>query len=833
MIQPATPSARELLGNGYETYLTDVILTEIQTLVDEGKVEPQVVRNVRAAIDAKGIDVIAPRLRHLDVASKNTVRERGAILEATLPLTDKVVIKHIIKVFSPREDFRYAVDIQRRVYEELKDSDLEGMVPNPTFARDGIMDTPCIDGATLKDRIMGEPIDRIEAELKATIDDYVRFYGKINDPEAKQRLKFRPRKETLGEYFYSTYLGHSDDTKERTREQVGKRHEAKLELLGLFREEIAAELDEASKNNAHGDLHPKNVIKNGRIGLLDFATATSESFAEQDIGKLLTKSRISIDLEEKLAQYTAEQLEEDEEEQRNSLRKFNKNQIAEDLFTAKRYLVRASKEKTPEMQTRLHNMALVSYNSALKRIEKGIEEGLVSERLLQAVKDYTPEVKGLGLHEVEDYERLREEFDPHIRASQENLLPPQEPLDKLVAEDAQKDLGIIRGKVRSSQRRRTAGRVGAWAAGIATVGVALGGMGYVILQEPVVIVDREQYEEMETDKRQLHENNSYRGIFQRSFRDLKDALITGKVKNKLFRNSPIVEQMAKHYGLDPLLVMRIMQSNQVFAGEKGNNVYEDLGVNIFDVLAFDAGKPSYHHASDYPLNQEFDPIVNLEFGLKRLADLRDQNDGDIVEALYQFWKPSLQQHYGCHGNKLESEEDCEDVKDNLDRLIASALYGPYSEWKRSGGASDFMYSLQFLGLSDSHGFYGFYQCDNPCNPFATNLDPNCPEPGEEEIDAMFEEREVYAKARKKCEKAFNKKRCIQTAIVGEVCVDVGGFQGTTKCEPKCDYGTWDRLHHICEQMQRDAREQDPYYEAKLRRGQITPTTGSDGPPYIK
>lgn len=617
MKQALNLSLKRILGSSYLKYLEEVIRPQLERLAKEGKISPNQLRKIADLVDERGIDVLAPQVTCLDDITLNTLERDGYVLEAVLPITDEVIIRNVIKKSSSKEDFNRAVRLQWRVYDLLKGTELEGSVPNPSFVnkKQRITVTPYVEGRTLK-RELGEDEDVIkEISLTDVIDDYVALFSRLRDRD----IGFPESIEDFNEFFIKHYL----DGKTEGREKLAE----------LFKRNFGDSLNRGRRYNIHGDLHVKNVLLNGRSVFLDWANAASNGFPEFDIGKLLTKADIGRDLEDRLVEYAAGRLFDTENDRRESVERYTRNQIVQELLGARRYLDKAEEAKSAENRDRLNNMALVYYNTAVRRIRKAEEKGLVDREFSEELSRYKPRNSNFTLEEISDeaLKELKIKYNPNLLMSQENFASST-PLANisLPAEDS---IGRISRSLRFARLRRL-GQIAA----LSLLGTAsLFGAGAVVNYFKELKYERERELNYESSE-ENYARSSYAGIFDGAFRRLQRDILDDKIKNRLPLDSGIIDDVAKEQGIDPDLLRRIMRVNRVYGEIDWSDRPEARGiedVNLLDPFVID---DIYKNPS---LSNLLDPLENLRLEAIRLASLLRENCGNVEKALTKFYTPRV------------------------------------------------------------------------------------------------------------------------------------------------------------------------------------------------
>ena len=476
-------SMKRWLGKRDHVYIRDVVYPRLEHLVQSGDVGGQEFSKIAALVRDRGIEVLLPEIRMLDTLTLNTLEDDGYLALATLHLTDTASIENIVKRSSTKEDYHRAVRHQRQVHEWFAGTQSEGTVPEPVFTnrKQRTLVTPFIHGMTLKDALHDADDAGRADMLRSAIAEYAHMYKELNTPherpayelpytwgrikqstkrlwmdvtgQSQDHLRFPDALKDFNTFFIEQYLdGHRTD------------------MAHVFAREIGDELNASRNHNIHGDYHAKNVLVNGRCAVLDWPNAAGNGFPEFDIGKLLGKADISLDQEMELADLAAQALFDRPEKQAASYRRYTKNQIAQGLLSAKRYLRRAEAAKEGDV-VRLCDMATVIYNDTLRRTERAVTEEIVDMDMLTLIRETPAATQHFSVTYVpdEELEHLREQHNPYALMSQEHLQPTT-PLARIAEVDTERLLRDVRGKIRWAGIRRgmrSAGLAGSLAGGAA------------------------------------------------------------------------------------------------------------------------------------------------------------------------------------------------------------------------------------------------------------------------------------------------------------------------------------------------------------------------------
>lgn len=354
---------------------------------------------------------------------------------------------------------------------------------------------------------------------------------------------------------------------------------------------------------------------------IDWSAATKAGFWQFDIGKLLTKAGIDESLERRLVEYAAQQLSSEHLEQAQST--YQRNAITQELLSARRYLQRAAQTPEGSLREQFQGMAAVLFNEAVRRLQREnkqngfctsdfLEEIVRTEKALRRVDDTT-------------LATLRHQHNPHSAMSQENLQYTPRQNVSSPSQGVEKDLDRISGVIKR-QRWLNFGRKVAAGVLVTAVGAAgmIGTASYLKHQQ-----EQRRAQEFAIE-REYFETQKYHSLFTDAFARLQRDLLEGTSTGLTFDDSYIGE-MAKKYGLDALLLRRIMETNRVYGDIEayGPGVRRPM-VNLLDPIAL---------ADAYPVSS-VSSKENLEAGAERLARLLKENGGDTEKALKVFYTPS-------------------------------------------------------------------------------------------------------------------------------------------------------------------------------------------------
>ena len=489
-------SLRALLGDSqFDQFLEQFLYSPVARWAEEGKIDAVTLRRLNKVLGKGGKDVFDVPAEQLAYATRHTI-EDGELLRVKLPITSTLAIDNFVKMFSSYEKFKKAVDIQERIFNHVKGTGIESLVVAPIFRNSSrnMVSYPFVNASSLMDRLPEIDDDEKESELLKVIEAYQKLsvelteHAEIFENEQGESIlnPLWTADESYGRFFFGR-LGHGDGSGLKLKELISRymnpEHEGKQYVI-------------------HGDLNPGNVIKkNGSYAIIDQEDGGT-GFLEFDYCKLLTKAGISDDAEERIVRKAAKNLAKAEgreasaEEVESSEKRYSLNRINQDLFTAVRYLKRArenNKSKT------MKGMALVSYNIALRKIDRAVERGFIGADFKEALEAFIAENHSEDLYGLGDkFEEYKERFNPHTRASQENVVSAPS-LDLMLAGKPDKDeIKSELAKLRKNlgRRKRNWPKIAALAlAGV----VAIGSIAALSLYERITqkAQEREVYLESE------------------------------------------------------------------------------------------------------------------------------------------------------------------------------------------------------------------------------------------------------------------------------------------------------------------------------------------------
>lgn len=633
MISALNLSLPALLGErGSLEYFRQVILPELEKLSRAGNLSPQELRKVRELVHKQGVSVLAPQMRCLDDLTLNTVGD-GYLVEAVLPVANGVVVKNVIKGAASREGFRNGVRNQRRVAHFLKDTEFVSAVPPVVYvnARRRVLVTPFVEGVLLKEKLDAVPAAEKKILLEGVISDYAHMFTVLN--KEKLWLNLPGNFEPMTDFFVAKYRGISP------------------KVVGVFDDVLGRSLLEAMWSVIHGDLHPKNIIADGRPVYIDWEHAVSNGFPEFDIGKLLSKASIDSVVEDQLVHAAAEMIN---PQNPGAFRlRYRQNKAAQGFFSARRYLDRAARVSDEKIRDHLEGLALVYFNQAVRSLDNP-DSGLVT-----GIHATAP----TKLYVVDDHtlESLEHSFSPSALMSQEQLRPTT-PLTDMITVNVDEELAGIGREIRVARRMQRLKRAGVVAAlAVAGVGIKFG-LDYRV-ESQVGDVERRHYEERSLELAQ----DLYKRIFRSGYHELAEKVTAGEVFSRFTESSPVIDAVAQKYGLDAALMRRMIRVNRCYADID----VVTINPRLKDILIFDPLITTWREGKKSVL----DPRQNLEEGAARFSLLMKKHNSDVEAALTDFYDPTLGSNFDASARDR--------LKPDVARLVYNAQRGV--SWASDGG----------------------------------------------------------------------------------------------------------------------------------------------------
>jgi hypothetical protein len=679
-------SLQKLLGSrAHYSYLSDVVFPELEQLVADNIIVPQELRKIRENVESKGVGILNPEVSFRSDITRNTYEADGWIAETVNELAPGVNVSHIIKKCSSKEDFKRSVRTYRSLESALKDTPYQGKIPKHFYAIKSkkIIDAPFVKGKILSRELDESSQEDKEAYLKGCIADYIDFYKFLNQPEVSQKLDLGQLSD-FNEFFFFKYSKSGP-------------------LFQLYQRDIGNDLNTVGKKVIQGDLVPTNVLHGAEnasdFSYVDWGNAVNNGFLEFDIGYLLKKSKVTPEVEEKLARYAAELAYDTSEDRERSFKIYTKNMITQELLSARRYVDRSKSKDIIDSDQRvsLENMALVNYNRAVARTRTAVNRGIVSQEFLNALVDQPID----GLKVVENYDHLLKDWDPDGSMSQDNLVPKD--ITKAEQYDPKKNLKAIKKSIfRERSRSLTYSALKIFAV-VSALSMA-GGIIYNQNRETEML--KEDAEKTRISYLQDNTTNLYESLFRRQF-DLVSRRFAEGYKQLSFReNDTRIDSVAKKYQLDPQLIRNIMKVNRVYAGYTtlaSDQTLDVEGISVADCISMADSINETRRMSTFYLRdnevESLDPVKNLEACAQRLSKyFKEEKEKTPLESvgsyeiyvtelnkrvLTRFFFPFTEKKELNVGEKSYhmpygdfSELEMKDIRDRVVRqLVYNAMYG--------------------------------------------------------------------------------------------------------------------------------------------------------------
>ncbi len=459
-------SLKGILGNQFDKFMADMVYSPIEKWALEGKIDSVTLRRLNRVLRKHGNEALNVPAEQIAQATRHSM-EGGELFRVNLPITGDLSIDNFVKIFSSYDKFKDAIKKEQRIYDALQGTELESHVVQPLFINRemSLVSYPFVNAATLQDVVQ----EATSHEKEKLLVDVLKDYQHVSEELTSRRDKVESDGYNLGslmgfdecfDKFFFKRLGHENGDTDELRELFSK---------------YFAPLEGQNNHIIHGDLIMDNVILEGDHSVFIDPEDACIGFLEFDYCKLLTKAGLSEEAEESVVRKAAENACGTEEDVKESEKRYALNRIAQELFTSVRYLKRARENSSESMA----NMALVSYNIALRKIDRAIERGYVGQDLKECLEKFVSEHHSDQLYDLGDkFEEYKEKFNPHFRKSQDNVVSAPS-LDLLITgqddkKDVKSELKHLRRNL--SRRKRNWTKILAYSlAGVLAVG-AIGGL---------------------------------------------------------------------------------------------------------------------------------------------------------------------------------------------------------------------------------------------------------------------------------------------------------------------------------------------------------------------
>lgn len=730
-------SFEKLLGKeNCVEYQTDVFVPWIKQLYTTDEISEDELHHYVSIVQSRGLDSILPSVKTINKDTVNTTNPGGFLAKATLQLGEGGHhINHFVKGLSKKESLEYLIAVQKTFEKHLGASQSDRiLVPIHLVNRKkNIILYQYMDGlVTLNDVLQQQP-ERKEEVLKIVIDDYVKLHKELNTPVMEKRGKH--------EFPYSDLRRdpslHSSLMDFNTF--FTKHYCSDKEFAKIFARDISDDLNEARKFVIHGDFHVYNILVNenpqpgDNIFPIDLAKAANNGFFEFDMVKLFTKAGASFDLEDRLSEYSARKLYTTEELVQESVSRHARNRITRELVVMKRYLNATTEKKIDESEKiKRHNNAIVLYNNALRRIDRAVSKGYLSQEFASLARKHAPSIDGLAVMELDEasYQELKQDFDPDISMTQENLsssrsfsrdsddVHPLETLEQLACKEKTK-----------FYRNRFLRKAASIAAGI-LLGV---GVPFVLTQNYFEKEDLQETVEWNTEKNEILDH--YKTDFSFPFNKVMSSVnfySSGeygdpfeKYEEELLvftnrKNPPGFDSLVSSYGFEPHFIKQVLEVVAFYGNREQNEYHTKTGILFLDPLFADKyDKDQYYFSVQSPRE-------NIVSGLERLAKIRTELFGEKTELsaeenalmFYHFFTPEPRSIGMLGKSDLEQEVFEKAINYEIRRLAETCVRGLYHS--SSPSATDYGPSMQWVpdDLSlytqeDLKGFYFLIRSENP------------------------------------------------------------------------------------------------------------------------
>lgn len=702
MTKPQTPAIRSttldlraiIPASQWDRFLADLIYKPFEQLASAGKLDARTIAIVNTYLEQYGTASIPFSCEALDIPSLHSYQD-GLLAKIRWPIIrGKIEITSFLKKFKDQKSYRLGLRNQTIAFSALLGTPLEGLVQEPIYSNHGIniLVNPFINGQSLEEKLpFLDPVEK-EQKLRYVLHSYFEWKTILDSKKLEVPGLGSPLESMAG-------LLHAT---------AG---DPFLELMKPLCEELSKGGQTPQLHGViHGDLNLGNIVEADKewhphsFYPLDFETLGT-GYLEYDIGKLLSKARLTLDERARIVEYCARlQHEHYGHDQPESVRRHWLNFIRHHTNSIGRYLSRTS------ISPAFKNMAQVAYAKAVRTLERAKAMGFVEPALVESYRGYFEQQRGLSLLSDTELAQLEPRYDPDQKPSFENLAHPPS-LDEMVggpahaaAKNPQHELSRLKQNLYPSRWIRLSRIIlkGAVLTALAT-GIALGSWRYFQLHT--------ETQQRKQEEAQTFDDGQYKSWFREPYRKVMEAMNTSQAFNKplhdvyypakappttLSRNDPLIPAMAKRFGFEPDFIIRILNVNQFYAlndTERTNPSYEPI--NFFEPGA-------EYYTSRFCGNPSYSMKENLEQGLALLASFRtqfresctiaDPSSDSLLAPLFEnayylsaFSTLSLAEQFkkGDKPAKLEALVDLHSLKDAL-----IAFYARYRDDAGSSGSAD-------------------------------------------------------------------------------------------------------------------------------------------------
>jgi len=419
-------SLKEMLGKQFDSFLKDYVCKSIEEAAYSGLIDVFTLKRINKLLKKKGNRIFDVPITQLAYATKNTL-EGGELFEVKLPIAKDLTINTFVKIFPAKESYARAVYFQEMVDSLAKGNDLEKIIVPAAYRNDklNLVAYPLINANSIAEILSSMDAEQKEGVLRRAIAAYQEFSLELT---MNKGFFSDDKGDSAIDQLMSTNLSFSKFFFERLdqlgmrKQRVANANKARSELEMVISDNFSL-LDSSNKYVIHPDLNPGNILlEKDSAKIIDFEKL-SMGFQEFAYGKLLTKAGVGPETEERLVRWAAsnqaklEGRSASQEEISESVKRYELNRISQELLTAVRYLKRVHDLKDEAFRS----MADVSYTLAIRRARSAEEKRILSPDFRRMIEAYNG-MMAESLKEIPDSdERLMDQYNPHIRGSQENM----------------------------------------------------------------------------------------------------------------------------------------------------------------------------------------------------------------------------------------------------------------------------------------------------------------------------------------------------------------------------------------------------------------------------
>jgi len=611
----------EILGaRYYREYIGDELVARLEDLVGMGKLNVELAREARQYIEQNGELPCDVRVLD-DVVSGRTIRGIGNLMEIEWYLPREggdrtVVAKSFLNSFANKDKYEQAYLAQtffhylvRHVRETLGDDMLEGIeVLRPGREKNGVfLSNLFLDGETMHNTLKYATPEEAEshlAELGTKLGE-LRTYAAQYEEEVYALMRDNHERVPKGGIFapVNHEAEFADKVVRRIMPEVYERNpETVGRLEELFHRDIAVPVNADGQEICHRDCRDANVImENGVYTLIDFEFSGLDSPASWIMPSLFKSEHYGI--EDRVIDAFGTRPE--------ALGQFK---IKDNLLWAGRYY-EWSELVDDEVKDEMLQLASYRFSRAVN--------GMRAEGLDETADYFASFFEGkLRVLPEEEMASCEEQYKPLTASTSITKTTPDTDLSRIK-------------EIFADKRHRRKLAWGLPLVFLAGLSLPLAGGLAKRYQEPVPEpVPHESKSDpfsVGSKYNNLYHGSEYIGYFRRAFKMMKTRIVDENQKAEMDRHSPKIKDWCEEYGVPVDVVRNMMDVSKTLGNSEDFWTIGRLtSVNImnpFEIVIDMHGDPNY------------DVEDNVENGIRYLGQLMEKHDGNMTNALYEYWLP--------------------------------------------------------------------------------------------------------------------------------------------------------------------------------------------------